>query len=57
LFEKRVHAFISKDNDRLIKLSLENGVKLLRAAKAKAAARAAEGLADAAATDDTPAGA
>jgi len=40
LFEKRVHAFISKDNDRLIKQSLENGLKLLRAAKARAAAKA-----------------
>jgi hypothetical protein len=42
LLEKRVHAFISKDNDRLIKQSLETGVKYLRAAKAKAAAKAAE---------------
>lgn len=42
LFEKRVHAYISKDNDRLIKQSLEQGVRLLRAAKAKAAAKAAE---------------
>jgi hypothetical protein len=42
LLEKRVHAFISKDNDRLIKQSLENGVQLLRAAKAKAAAKAAQ---------------
>jgi hypothetical protein len=39
LLEKRVHAFISKDNDRLIKQSLETGVKYLRAAKAKAAAK------------------
>ena len=38
LFERRVHAFISKDNDHLIKQSLENGVRLLRAAKAKAKA-------------------
>jgi hypothetical protein len=45
LFEKRVHAFISKDNDRLIKQSLEHGVKLLRAAKAKAAQRAAAQMA------------
>jgi hypothetical protein len=40
LLEKRVHTFISKDNDRLIKQSLETGVKYLRAAKAKAAAKA-----------------
>jgi hypothetical protein len=40
LFEKRVHAFISKDNDRLIKDSLTMGVSYLRKAKAKAAARA-----------------
>jgi hypothetical protein len=42
LLEKRVHAFISKDNDRLIKQSLETGVGYLRKAKAKAAAKAAE---------------
>ncbi len=42
LLEKRVHAFISKDNDRLIKDSLTTGVRYLRAAKAKAAAKAAE---------------
>jgi len=41
LLEKRVHAFISKDNDRLIKQSLETGVKYLRAAKSKAAAKGA----------------
>jgi hypothetical protein len=40
LLEKRVHAFISKDNDHLIKQSLETGVKYLRAAKAKAAEKA-----------------
>ena len=40
LLEKRVHAFISKDNDRLIKESLTKGVGYLRAAKAKAAAKA-----------------
>jgi hypothetical protein len=40
LLEKRVHAFISKDNDRLIERSLTNGVKLLRAARAKAATKA-----------------
>jgi hypothetical protein len=57
LLEKRVHAFISKDNDRLIKQSLENGVQLLRAAKAKAAAKAAQNAATATATDDTPPGA
>jgi hypothetical protein len=36
LLEKRVHRFISKDNDRLIKDSLTNGVQILRAARAKA---------------------
>jgi hypothetical protein len=41
LLEKRVHAFISKDNDRLIADSLTKGVQLLRAAKARAAAKAA----------------
>jgi hypothetical protein len=40
LLEKRVHAFISKDNDRLIADMLTRGVQLLRAAKAKAAAKA-----------------
>jgi hypothetical protein len=44
--EKRVHAFISKDNDRLIKQSLETGVGYLRKAKAKAAAKAAESKAE-----------
>ena len=39
LLEKRVHAFISKDNDRLIKQSLETGVRYLRKAKAKARAK------------------
>src|SRR5579859_5350272 len=38
LLEKRVHAFISKDNDRLIKESLTKGVHYLRKAKAKAPA-------------------
>jgi hypothetical protein len=38
LLEKRVHRFISKDNDRLIKDSLTAGVQHLRAAKAKAKA-------------------
>src|SRR5580658_4815749 len=42
LLEKRVHAFISKDNDHLIKASLETGLRYLRAAQAKAAAKAAE---------------
>jgi hypothetical protein len=37
LLEKRVHAFISKDNDQLIRDSLTNGVKMMREAKAKAA--------------------
>jgi len=36
LLEKRVHRFISKDNDRLIAESLTNGVQMLRAARAKA---------------------
>jgi hypothetical protein len=35
LFEKRVHKFISKDNDQLIKDSLTNGVQMLRAARAR----------------------
>lgn len=46
LLEKRVHAFISKDNDRLIKQSLETGVGYLRKAKAKAAAKSAEAPAE-----------
>ena len=45
LLERRVHAFISKDNDRLIKESLTRGVGYLRASKAKAAAKAAEAAA------------
>jgi hypothetical protein len=36
LLEKRVHAYISRDNDRLIKQSLETGLRYLRRAKAKA---------------------
>jgi hypothetical protein len=40
LLEKRVHAFISKDNDRLIEELLTKGVRHLRAAKAKAQAEA-----------------
>ncbi|HVA09160.1 MAG TPA: hypothetical protein VNG12_20690 [Acidimicrobiales bacterium] len=36
LLEKRVHTFISKDNDTLIKASLTKGVEMLRAAQAKA---------------------
>src|SRR6202041_904022 len=39
LLEKRVHAFISKDNDHLIQESLANGVRYLRKAKAKAQAK------------------
>jgi hypothetical protein len=35
LLEKRVHDFISKDNDRLIRDSLTNGVKMMRASRAK----------------------
>ena len=34
LLEKRVHDFISKDNDRLIRESLTNGVQMMRAARA-----------------------
>jgi hypothetical protein len=34
LFERRVHHFISKDNDRLIKQALEGGVARLRQARA-----------------------
>jgi hypothetical protein len=34
LLEKRVHAFISKDNDQLIRDSLTNGVKMMREARA-----------------------
>jgi hypothetical protein len=41
LFEKRVHRFISKDNDTLIKSSLTNGVQQLRAARARAQAKPA----------------
>jgi len=37
LLERRVHDFISKDNDQLIRDSLTNGVKMMRAARAKAA--------------------
>jgi hypothetical protein len=33
LLEKRVHDFISKDNDRLIRDSLTNGVQMMRAAR------------------------
>jgi hypothetical protein len=36
LLEKRVHAFISKDNDQLIRDSLTNGVKMMREAREKA---------------------
>jgi hypothetical protein len=50
LLEKRVHAFISKDNDHLIKQSLETGVKYLRRSKAKAADKAAAAAAAATAT-------
>jgi len=35
LLEKRVHDFISKDNDRLIKDSLTKGVQMMRAARTK----------------------
>jgi hypothetical protein len=41
LLEKRVHDFISKDNDRLIQESLTNGVKMMRSARAKTAAEEA----------------
>jgi hypothetical protein len=40
LLEKRVHAFISKDNDRLIHDSLTAGVKMMREARAKGAPEA-----------------
>ena len=61
LLEKRVHAFISKDNDRLIKQSLEAGVRHLRKARAKAEANAearadAEAEANAEARADAQAG-
>ena len=39
LLEKRVHRFISKDNDQLIKESLTKGVQFLRAKQAKPAAQ------------------
>jgi hypothetical protein len=46
LLEKRVHDFISKDNDRLIQESLTNGVKMMRAGRAKGASEeAAPGVA------------
>ena len=35
LLEKRVHDFISKDNDRLIRDSLTKGVQMMRAVRAK----------------------
>ncbi len=35
LLERRVHDFIPKDNDRLIKESLTKGVQMMRAARAK----------------------
>jgi hypothetical protein len=54
LLEKRVHAFISKDNDHLIKQSLTTGVQYLRKSKAKAAAKAAEANADARQADASP---
>ena len=53
LLERRVHAFISKDNDRLIKQSLETGLRYLRSARAKAAARTAP-AAPAATTPEAP---
>jgi hypothetical protein len=55
LLEKRVHAFISKDNDHLIQESLTNGVRYLRKAKAKAKAQAKEDAAPAAAPAPGPA--
>jgi hypothetical protein len=36
LLEKRVHRFISKDNDQLITSSLTKGVAQLRAARSRA---------------------
>ena len=41
LLEKRVHRFISGDNDRTMKESIEGGVAALRRRRAKAAAAAA----------------
>jgi hypothetical protein len=38
LLEKVVHRYISKDNDRMIKSSLEEGVKALRAHRSRKAA-------------------
>jgi hypothetical protein len=55
LLEKRVHAFISKDNDHLIKQSLTMGVQYLRKAKAKAEAKEAA-QADTAAAETAPGG-
>ena len=40
LLERRVHDFISKDNDRLIRDSLTKGVQMMRAAQAKGTADA-----------------
>ena len=40
LLEKRVHDFISQDNDRLIKDSLTKGVQMMRAARAEGTAEA-----------------
>ena len=34
LFERRVHRFISKDNDKHIKAAVENGLAMMRAARA-----------------------
>jgi hypothetical protein len=58
LLEKRVHAFISKDNDRLIQQSLTTGVHYLRAARAKAEAKdtaTSEGAGAAAGAESDPA--
>jgi len=41
LLERRVHAFISRDNDRLMKASLERGLAALRQADSGRAASAA----------------
>ena len=38
LLERAVHRYISKDNDKLIKASIEHGIQALRAARAQAAA-------------------
>jgi hypothetical protein len=41
LLERRVHAFISKDNDRIMQAAIEKGVGAMRAARATALATSA----------------